>query len=368
MNNSKEFSTELKNQLTIEQVMDLVAELGGGPRMGADGQHFTSRTICHGGNSWKLYYYDNSHLFHCFTECSPETFDIFELVRKVNSRQNSEWSLPHAVNYVANYFGFTNTVNVFEDAPSKLQDWEILNKYNKINSISSIEKQRVELKFYDDSILKYLPHPHIEPWEAEGIKYEVMENRGICFDPAAIGVVIPHYDMNNNLIGIRERTLIKEEEQYGKYKPAILNGKMYNHPLGFALYNLNKSKEAISTIQKAIVFESEKSTLLYASYFGMENDISVAVCGSSLITYQVNLLLSLGVKEIVIAFDRQYRELNDDEHKRWCKKLKDIHKKYSPKCQISFMFDKGNLLDYKSSPIDHGAETFNKLFKERIIL
>ena len=31
-------------------------------------------------------------------------------------------------------------------------------------------------------------------------------------------------------------------------------------------------------------------------------------------------------------------------------------------------FDKANLLDYKSSPIDHGPDIFMKLFKERIIL
>lgn len=359
---------KIKNELTIEQVMDLVAELGGEPRMQPGGEYFTAKTICHGGNSHKLYYYNNTHLFRCYTECSPEIFDIYELVRKVNARQNAEWTLPHAVNYVASYFGLSILTNDFDNEQTKLQDWQILNKYDKINSININEKQRVELKFYDESILKHLPHPHIEPWEKEGISYEVMLDRGICFDPSAIGVVIPHYDAQGNLIGIRERTLIKEEEQYGKYKPAILNGKMYNHPLGFALYNLNKSKEAIAAIQKAIVFESEKSTLLYASYFGMENDISVAVCGSSLITYQVDLLLSLGVKEIIIAFDRQYKELNDEEHKRWCKKLTDIHKKYSSKVQISFMFDKIGLLDYKSSPIDHGPEVFMKLFKERIIL
>ena len=365
MENQKD---KIKNELTIEQVMDLVAELGGEPRLQQGGEYFTAKTICHGGNSHKLYYYNNTHLFRCYTECSPEIFDIYELVRKVNARQNSEWTLPHAVNYVASYFGLSILTNDFDNEQSKLQDWQILNKYDKISSIDKNEKQRVELKFYDESILKYLPHPHIEPWEKEGISYEVMQDRGICFDPAAIGVVIPHYDDQGRLIGIRERTLIKEEEQYGKYKPAILNGKMYNHPLGFALYNLNKSKDAIAAIQKAIVFESEKSTLLYASYFGMENDISVAVCGSSLITYQVDLLLSLGVKEIIVAFDRQYKELNDEEHKRWCKKLTDINKKYSPKVQISFMFDKTGLLDYKSSPIDHGPEVFMKLFKERIIL
>ena len=253
---------ELKNQLTIEQVMDLVAELGGGPRMGADGAHFISRTICHGGNSWKLYYYDNTHLFRCFTECSPEIFDIYELVRKVYSRQNQEWTLPHAINYVASYFGIAVQNYDFDKDQNSLQDWQIINKYSKISSPNKNEKQRVEMKFYSEDILKYLPHPHIGPWEDEGITYEVTESRKICFDPAAYGVVIPHYDIEDNLIGIRERTLIKEEEQYGKYKPAILNGKMYNHPLGFALYNLNFSKENIKIFQKAIVFEGKRQSRL----------------------------------------------------------------------------------------------------------
>jgi hypothetical protein len=365
---SENQKNDIKNQLTIEQVMDLVAELGGEPRLQQGGDFFTARTICHGGSSHKLYYYDNTKLFRCYTECSPEIFDIYELVRKVNARQNSEWTLPHAINYVASYFGLAILTNDFENEQTKLQDWQILNKYNKINSIDNNEKQRVEMKFYDDKILRYLTHPHIEPWEKEGITYEVCESRGVCYNPASHGIVIPHYDIDGNLIGIRERTLVKEEEQYGKYKPAILNGKMYNHPLGFALYNLNHSKDAIKVLQKAIIFEGEKSTLLYASYFGLENDISVAVCGSSLITYQVELLLSLGVKEIIIAFDKQFQDVNDDEGKRWIKKLKDIHKKYSSKCQISFMFDKKGLLGYKDSPIDAGIETFLTLFKERIIL
>ena len=57
---------------------------------------------------------------------------------------------------------------------------------------------------------------------------------------------------------------------------------MYNHPLGFSLYNLNNSKNNIKKIQKAIIWESEKSSLLYESYFGIENDITCACCGSSI--------------------------------------------------------------------------------------
>ena len=113
----------------------------------------------------------------------------------------------------------------------------------------------------------------------------------------------------------------------------------------------------------------EKSCLLYASLFGIENDISVAVCGSSLINYQVQLLLDLGVQEIIIAFDKQFQNPGDDEYKRWTKKLIDLHKKYSSLCQISFMFDKsGDLLEYKDSPVDKGKEIFTKLFLERIRL
>jgi len=112
----------------------------------------------------------------------------------------------------------------------------------------------------------------------------------------------------------------------------------------------------------------EKSTLLYASYFGEENDISVACCGSSLISYQVQLLLSLDVKEIIIAFDKQFQEIGDDEWKRWTKKLTDIHTKYGAYAQISYMFDKNNLLDYKMSPIDKGKDIFLKLFKERVYI
>ena len=139
----------IKNELTIDQVFSLVAELGGDPRMGADGEHFISRTICHGGQSHKLYYWNNTHLFRCFTECSPEIFDIYELVRKVNARQNSEWTLPHAINYVASYFGLAILESNFENEQNILQDWQILNKYNKISSVENNKKQRVEMKIYD---------------------------------------------------------------------------------------------------------------------------------------------------------------------------------------------------------------------------
>lgn len=358
---------EIKESLTIEQIYELVAEMGGEPQMKEN--YFVSRTICHnpaGQGSYKLYYYENTKLFKCYTDCG-DYFDIFELVRKqMTIKNNSEWGLPKSISFVAKYFGFSAEEFNSEDENLQLQDWKILNNYEKI--LEQKEEQIVQLKFFDDKILKFLPRPRILPWEEEGITQEIMEHRGICYDPKNEGIVIPHYDIDSNLIGIRERTLIKENEKFGKYLPAKLNNQIYNHPLSFNLYNLNNSKENIKAIKKVIVFESEKSCLKYASFFGEENDISVAVCGSSLISYQVKLLLSLNVEEIIIAFDRQFQELGDDEWKRWTKKLTDIHTKYGSYVQISYMFDKKNLLDYKMSPIDKDKDTFLTLFKERVYI
>lgn len=371
---------ELKINLSIEQVFELVAELGGEPRM--ESGFFISKTICHnhaGEGSYKLYYYDNTKLFRCYTDCGT-SFDIYELVRKIKNNSKDlksyynkegkvcyrEWELFDAVEFVAIYYGYSPKTFDFQKTQEKLKDWEVLNNYEQINKDE--QEQRVELRIFDNKILQYLPRPRIITWEQEGIKKEVMDHRGIAYDPKNQGIVIPHYDINNQLVGIRERTLIKEEENFGKYRPAILNGVMYNHPLGFNLYNLNNSKDNIKIIKKVIVYEGEKSCLLYASYFGEENDISVACCGSSLITYQVKLLLSLGVKEIIVAFDKQFITIGDDEWKRWTKKLTDIHNKYGAYTQISFMFDRWDLLQYKSSPIDEGKDTFMELFKRRIIL
>lgn len=110
----------------------------------------------------------------------------------------------------------------------------------------------------------------------------------------------------------------------------------------------------------------EKSCIKYASLFGEENDISVATCGSNLVTHQVDLLLQCGAREIVIAFDKQFQKIGDEEYQQWTKKLRQIHEKYSSRCTISFIFDKkGTLLGYKDSPIDADPEIFMKLFKER---
>ena len=121
---------ELKQSLTIEQVYELTADLGGEPIM--EGNTFKSRTICHnpaGQGSYKLYYYDNTKLFKCYTDCG-DYFDIYELVRKQKTiSTGEEWSLPKAIAFVAAYFGYSSQTFDFGQDKVILKDWEILSNY-----------------------------------------------------------------------------------------------------------------------------------------------------------------------------------------------------------------------------------------------
>lgn len=363
---------EIKNSLTIEQIEQFLADHGGEPvkRIGA----LVSRTICHnpadGSGSHKLYYYENTKLFKCYTECAETNgFDIFDLVRKIMKIQyNREFSLYDAQLYIVNYFAL-DVVDDFHKEEIKTPDFSIFSKYERNLQVSDQQK-RIEFKIFDDKILENLPYRKIGPWLREGITEEVMKKYGIRFDPYNYGIVIPHHDIDNNLIGIRERTLVKENEDKGKYMPAIINGKMYNHPLGFNLYNINRSKDNIKNMKIAILGEGEKFCLGYASYFGIDNDITVACCGSNLTTNQFNLLHALGVEEIVIAFDKQFQTPGDKEWKRWTKKLTELNNKFGKYIKISFMFDRDNEfnLDYKASPIDAGKEIFIEMFKNRFTI
>ena len=363
--------SEIKNLLNIEDIFNLLYEWGGDPEYTSFG--ILSATICHnapGEGSKKLYYYSNSTLFHCYTGCSDPSFDIFELVIKVFEIQhNKKVDLNEAVRYIAMRQGYSGRI---EDALEEegLEDWSILSNYNRIQNIEIGEKKNIVLKEYDDIILSRFNYKiKIAPWLKENISQEVIEKAKIGFYPGGDQITIPHFDADGRFIGVRGRTLCQQEcELYGKYRPLKVNQVLYNHPLGMNLYGLNWSKEAIGIIKKAIIFESEKSCLLYASYFGWENNISVACCGSSVSAYQIQLLVEAGAEEIIIAFDRQFQEIGDNEFKKLKANLLKLHERFKNFVKISFIFDSKMLTDYKDSPIDCGPEIFLQLFKNRIIL
>ena len=361
----------IKEQLTLDNVYSLCEEWGGEPEYCPTG--LTVKTICHNhlndNASRKLYYYENTGLFRCDTGCDEPVFDIFQLCIKVmNIQHNIHYDLNDAIRWIARYFGFSG---VEEEAPEEfeLDDWKILANYSRIKDIQ-IGAPNVILKEYDDTILSYLNYNvKITPWLKEGISQQVLDHAEIGFYPGGAQITIPHFDKNGNFIGLRGRSVVQEEaERFGKYRPVKINGQIYNHPLGLNLYNFNNARCIIPKARMAVIFEGEKSVLKAQTYFGFENDIYVACCGSSISSYQIQLLIDAGAQEIIIAFDRQFQHYGDKEYFHLIKNLKKITSKYKNYVNISCIIDKWKLTGYKSAPIDHGPDIFLKLFKERINL
>lgn len=353
---------DVKEQLELEDIITLLDYFGAEPEQRGD--YIVARTICHDGDSRKLYYYENDGmgLFQCYTHCG--SFDVFELVQKVKHLDD----LNSAVYFVVNFLNLQSQLEEVDDQEYS-EDWKYFQQQARIQEEEQKEEQKLVLPEYNINVINYLPQPRYLNWEREGITKEVCDYCQIHYDPLGGNILIPHFDINNRCVGIRQRTLVKENEKWGKYRPWKDGKVLYNHPLAFNLYGLNWAKNNIQEQEIAVVVESEKAVYQYISYFGLANNICVAVCGSSLSKYQFQLLLDCGVKEVVIAFDKDFEEINSEEREKVEQKLMKIYNKFGSMVNMSFLFDSQcNVLGYHSSPLDEGKEKFLYLFRNRIIL
>ena len=217
-----------------------------------------------------------------------------------------------------------------------------------------------QLPQYDDNILNTFINFHAVEWLEEGISHETMDKYGIKYDIETQGVVIPHYDKDSRLVGIRERNLDKRQIDMGrKYVPytSFTHRKTYKHPLGKNLYGINFNKEAINKFKKCIIFEAEKSVLKMDTVYG-NNNPSVSVGGSSISEYQLNLLKTNGCEKVYLAFDREDGEKWENKLDKICQRIIN----FNLECFI--IEDKDGLyLDLKDSPIDKGQKVFEILLK-----
>ena len=347
----------IRESLSLKDITKIVTSLGSKEPKGDKITFLIFQTVCHnhsGKGSYKLYYYEESKQFHCYTECG-ESFNVFELVMK-----NKGFGFYEAVSYVASVTGKYIEQNNGLKNSLIIDDWDFISNYNYISSKPS------KLKPIPKSILKFYDDLYYEGWINEGIDIEAMKTYNIKFDISRNKIVIPHYDIDGELVGIRGRALNEWEVEDGKkYMPMYIKEICYAHNLGVNLYGLHKTKETIRRLRKAIIFEGEKSVYLCEKMYG-DNNFSVACCGSSITTFQRNILLDLGVEEIIVALDKQYHKDNTEESENYAKKLVGVVKKFVPYFKVYILWDTENLLDFKDAPCDKGQEVLEKLMKNKI--
>ena len=97
-----------------------------------DKGNLIAQTICHHGSKFKLYYYPDSRMFHCYTDCG-DSFDIYELVIRSKRSVGITISFPQAVRYVANISNLllfeNDELEQFKE--QKIDDWGWLSKFTQ---------------------------------------------------------------------------------------------------------------------------------------------------------------------------------------------------------------------------------------------
>jgi hypothetical protein len=316
------------------------------------GSYILMPTVCHNADadsaSWKLYYYKNSHIFQCYTECGSQT--IFTFLKNYYTIRDIVYDWYEDILQV-----ILNCSNVQSRASNP-------NQYKSIHDNYAPQKERRQLPSFPEGVLDVFIKYYPVEWLNDGISKAAMDKYNIRFSPTQNKIIIPHYDAAGRLVGIRGRALNTWEiENFGKYMPVQIENKWYSHPLSLNLYGLNLNKENIKRTGIAYLFEAEKSVLQFES-FDMLN-CAVAVCGSKLNKYALDILVrECHPREIVICFDQE----EEPKSSNYFNKLYAICQKYSAYASFSFIYDKQHLLNLKDSPSDHGEQIFKRLLETRV--
>lgn len=334
---------EIKNRLSTDDVIRLMEYFG------ADVGQLTEecvsfRSICHGSDSHKFYYYIQTKSFFCYV-CGH--IDIFTIVQ-----QELDLTFKESIEWVENFFQLGRHIGFGRPERPKYEPREIKKKEINLNE---------RLPIYFESILNtFINYKPIE-WIKEGISIETMNLFEIKFDINSNSIIIPIRDIYNSLVGIRCRNLDEETiELYGKYGVYTdsLSKIMYKCQTGKLLYGLNLNKDKIIECKKIIIVEGEKSVLKSKTWFG-ENDITVASYGANLTNYQIELIKSLGVTDIIFMYDKE----TDEKIKN---KIEKIYKKCALNFNVWYVVDEDNLLNEKDSPLDRGLDIYREFLNNVI--
>lgn len=350
----KEVYERLINNLDDEKVIELMRKLGADRYIEKD-DCIIFPTICHNIDSndasMKLYYYKDNKFFYCYTEDGG--MSIFNFLKIYYETRQYEYNWHEDILRLVENCSNGVSIDSFETIKApRLKD-----KYGE-------RKKEIVLETYPEGILEVFTKLYPTEWLEDNISKEAMDKFNILYSISQNKIIIPHYDINGKLVGIRGRALNDWEiKNIGKYMPIKIENKWYSHKLSFNLYGLNHTIENIRKNKYVYIFESEKSVLQMEGF--VQDNCAVAICGSNFNKYQLNILLkNCYPNEVILCLDKE--ELPKED--KYFNKLWNICKKYNQYCNFSFIYDREGLLNLKDSPSDHGEEVFEKLKSRRIFV
>ena len=323
--------------MTIDHSIQLLEYYGFELRNETD-EYYVFSSVCHQSNSSKVHLYKSTNTIFCFV-CG--NIDLISIVQ-----EQEGLAFQDAIDFIVNLFQLNKKSF---GRPERLE-------YKR----KEIQQKEIDIKeklpTYNNSILNTFVDYQPYEWVKEDISIDTMKQFEIKFNIESNAIIMPIRDDEDNLVGIRCRNLDEDKiERFGKYGvyTDALSGISYKCLTGRLLYGLNKNKKKIMECKKIVIVEGEKSVLKSKSWFGC-NDITVASYGCNLTNYQIEIIKSLGVKDIIFMYDRE----EDDKIN---KKMEKVYRKCALFFDVYYIKDYGDLIDYKDSPLDKGEKIYKKI-------
>ena len=252
-------------------------------------------TICHNelisNPSHKLYYYESSKRFYCYTNC--KAMSIYDFIINTYQAKGSK------ITYSQAYTLLDSMVDDRMKHGFAVIQNPVIHNTKKIS-----ENWSEELTVYNHHVLEcFTQQPkYLAPWLEEGIDYNVLVDFGVRFDMVRNRIVFPVIDHIGRLVGIKVRNFNQQDiEEHRKYMPLWHNKELYNYPKMMVAYGYYQNRSVIKRAKEVIVYEAEKSVLKHGSYFTQNK--SIAIGGSSFSEYHAIILKQAGVEKIVLAMD-----------------------------------------------------------------
>ena len=341
----------LKLQLTEDRIIELMDALGA-PLMKADGNYLVFPSICHQSDplahSAKLWLYLDSMQYKCWS-CgfSGDTISLVQHVKHLDFNQ--------AITYICS----TLHLQVGQvEQNEQLDNWAELRRF-----LPNAEPEPCKLATYDPAVLSLFDHLYPQDWLDYGITKDILDKFGVGWYARQACISIPVV-FNGQLVGVRGRYTKEQDVAKGKYRPiCTLDGQVLKFPSGACFYGYDQNRAAIEKSRQVVLFESEKS-VLKAPEYDLHN--SIAVFGSNISKQHIQLLLELGVNEVVLAMDSDYHVVGDDEFKFFVVKMKKLVAKLRSYFNVSIVYNNQGYDMYKCNMMDIPYEQAMKLWESRV--
>ena len=308
----------------------------------------------------KLYFYKDSQIYFGYT--SSRSYDIISLVQTRLSLLKQPCSFLDACQFIL------DTTNINPDSISRVKKEGHVYDWSNLERFIRVRKYGNQLSEYNRNIIDTLPPLYPQAWIDEGISEETMEKYQIRYYERCNQTVIPCFDDEARLVGVRVRNWDKDRVEQAKYMPLVtLDGQCYKFNTNQVFYGINYNKPEIERTGKVIIVESEKAVMKLDTYMGRHN-IALGMYGSNLGIQRRNQLLKMGVNTVSYVVDNDFIGQDDEFFEQWREKIRHFIKLWDGFCRVEIVWDNLGLLGPKENATDRTKEIWEQLWENREII